>query len=596
MSPTLGCYGDTFARTPALDAFARQSVRYTHAFATAPVCSPSRSCLITGMYATSLGTHNLRSQFPVPPEVKGFPKYLRDRGYFTSNNVKTDYNLANEPEFIRATWDESSAEAHWRHRKPGQPFFSVFNLMITHQSRTGVWSWEEFEKEVQPHLSANERSDPDKVPLPPYYPDTPVVRRGMARYYDCVAAMDKIVAGLLKELEDAGLSEDTVVFFYSDHGSGMPRHKRCLQDSGMRVPLMVRVPKKWQHLTRTRPGEVSTQLVSFVDFPPTVLSLAGVDIPDYMQGVAFLGPKAGKPRTHIYGARDRVDEAFDLARSVRDNRWLYIRNYMPHLPWHQPEGYSDNAELRREITRLAAEGKLNAPQTMYAGKDRPREELYDTQKDPFQIHNLAGDPSHKRRLEQMRHLHRDWVLETRDMGFLPESELAARSQGMPPVVMAEDAGKYPLERLGPAAELVGDAKAVESQIGFMSSTDAGIRYWGVVGLRAQRELPGAAFAALKQAVGDPVPAVRIEAAGALLERGPYGPALDVLAGALISDDWIISVHAARMLELLGEAARPLEAQMRGRLRFAESKLKEADAALYVQFSLQAALTKLGAAK
>ena len=296
MSPHLGCYGDSEAHTPRIDAFARESVRYTRAFATAPVCSPSRSCLITGVYATSLGTQRLRSQFPVPAEFRPFTALLREAGYHCTNNVKTDYNLYGEAEFIRAAWDESSPRAHWRSRRSGQPFFAVFNFMTTHQSRASAWPHEQFETEVAAKLTPSERHDPAKLTLPPYYPDTAEARRTWARYRDCIAALDKQVGEVLEQLAADGLAEDTIVCFYSDHGMGMPRGKRCLHDSGLRVPLLVRFPKKWAHLAPAKSGETSDRLVSFVDFAPTVLSLCGVPAPSHFQGEAFLGPDAKEPR------------------------------------------------------------------------------------------------------------------------------------------------------------------------------------------------------------------------------------------------------------------------------------------------------------
>ncbi len=279
MSPHLGCYGDAEAKTPHLDQFAKHAIRYDQAFATAPVCSPARSCLITGMYATSLGTQRLRSHFPVPEWCRPFPQLLREAGYFTSNNVKTDYNVQDESTMIRNAWDRSSDSAHWRDRSSGGPFFSVFNLMTTHQSRTCVWPFEEFERQVGSQLKANERHDPELLTLPPYYPDTPLVRRTWARYRDCIQVMDRQVGQLLSDLEEDGLQDETIVFVFADHGMGMPRGKRVLHDSGMRVPLLVRFPKKYQHLAPALPGSTTDRLVSFVDFAPTVLSLAGIDVP-----------------------------------------------------------------------------------------------------------------------------------------------------------------------------------------------------------------------------------------------------------------------------------------------------------------------------
>ena len=244
MSPTLGCYGDTFATSPNIDALAKASVLYTNAFASAPVCSPSRACLINGLEAPAQGAHQMRSAFPLPKHMTGFPSFLRKAGYFTTNNVKTDYNSGNYQEIIKASWDVTSAAAHWRNRQQGKPFFSIFNLMTSHQSRSMVWPYEKFVSDVQSQLTKSEIHDPTRVPLPPYYPDTPIVRKTVARFYDCVTVMDKQVGAILQQLEDDGLAEDTIVFFYSDHGSGMPRHKRALLDSGMRVPLLVRFPQK----------------------------------------------------------------------------------------------------------------------------------------------------------------------------------------------------------------------------------------------------------------------------------------------------------------------------------------------------------------
>ncbi|MEM6916621.1 MAG: sulfatase, partial [Verrucomicrobiota bacterium] len=357
MSPTLGAYGDEYATTPHLDAFAEESILYTNAFAAAPVCSPSRSTLITGMWASSTGTSQMRSAFPLPEEVEGFPTYLREAGYFTSNAEKTDYNTADAPRLIEDSWTAISPEAHWRDesRNEGQPFFSVFNLMVSHQSRTMVWPYAAFEKHVQSSLSATELHDPATAPVPPYYPDTEIVRKTIARFYDCVTVMDQQVGRLLEQLEEDGLAEDTIVFFYSDHGSGMPRHKRLLHDSGMKVPLLVRFPEKYQHLAPAKPGEKLDRLVTFVDFPKTVLHLAGLELPDYLQGDVFLGEEPEEEVDYVYGFRDRVDEVFDCSRSIRSKDYLYIRNYLPHLSWNQPSVFSDLGEIRQDITKFAAE-------------------------------------------------------------------------------------------------------------------------------------------------------------------------------------------------------------------------------------------------
>lgn len=592
MGPNLGCYGDSYATTPHLDRLASASVRYTNAFATAPVCSPARSCLITGVYATSLGTHGLRSAFPIPEQMRGFPAYLRAAGYYCTNNVKTDYNTANEPAIIRASWDESSAKAHWRNRRTGQPFFAVFNDMVTHQSRTSVWPYEQFQKDLQSQLAPHERHDPAQARVPPYWPDTPVTRRTIARYYDCITLMDRNVGRLLAELEEAGVAGDTIVFFYSDHGAGHPRHKRLVLDSGLRVPLIVRFPEKYRQLAPAAPGEALDRLVSFVDFPATVLSLLGLPIPEYMQGRAFLGSSEAAPRQYVYGARDRVDEAFDMARSVRDKQYRYVRNYMPHLSYHQPEGYSDQAEVRREITRLAAEGELNDVQMAYAGPTRPREELYDTLADPHQIHDLATSPEHKDVLDRMRREHTRWILETRDLGVLPEAESWRQSAGTTPYAMARQPGVFPLPRITATARLVGEPDALSRQVDLLADDDAAVRYWAAVGLRAQGAAAADAREALAAALGDKSPTVQVEASGVLVSLDGNAAALDVLTAALASESGDVALHAARTLQLLGSQARPALPAMQAALRAAKPPHRTPDFAMFLRFALEPAVEKL----
>ncbi|MBM4019110.1 MAG: sulfatase [Planctomycetes bacterium] len=593
MSPFLGCYGDAYAVTPNIDRLAREGVRYTAAFATAPVCSPARSCLITGMYATSLGTQHLRSQFPIPGYIRGFPSYLRAAGYYCTNNVKTDYNTSREPAIVKDSWDDCSATAHWRGRRPGQPFFAVFNSMQTHQSQIGCLPYETFLKNVQAKLAPAERHDPAGAPLPPYYPDTPITRRAWARMYDCITLMDREHVGrLLKELEDDGLAEDTIVFFYSDGGAGQPRHKRLIHDSGLRVAMLVRFPGKHRRLAPAAPGETVDRLVSFLDFAPTVLSLVGLPVPDCMQGRAFLGPAAGEPNGYVYGARDRVDEAYDCARSVRDARYLYIRNYMPHLSHNQPEWYSDQAEVRREITRLAAEGKLAADQLAYAGPARPLEELYDTQADPHQVRNLAASPEHAQVLQRMRSEHRRWVLETRDTGFLAEQEMVERSAGATPLEMAQRDEKYPLARILAAADLVGRPEALSRQVELLKDGDSAVRYWAAVGLKALGRDAAPAREALRAALADPSATVSVEAAGALAAQGGVQPALDVLVKELRGPRPDAAAHAARTLELLGEAARPVLPAMKEAAAALEENLKKFTGHYQTAFALDSSIRRL----
>ncbi len=423
ISPDLGCYGDTYAHTPNLDQFALSGVRFNNAFSTAPVCSPSRSSIITGMYASSIGTMHHRSEGIPPRYVKCFPEYLRAAGYFCTNNSKTDYNF---PCPITA-WDENGKDAHWRHRKECQPFFAVFNLMVTHESRLQM-----NDKKIAQELAdvkPEARHDPAKADLPVYYPDTPVIRKDWARYNDMITEGDIQFARILKQLDDDGLSQNTIVFYWSDHGRCMPRGKRWLWDSGIRVPLLVRWPG---HI---EPGTVRNDLVSLIDLAPTVLNLAGADIPTYMQGQIILGPHTAPARQYIYCHRDRMDETPDTIRCVRDRQYKYIRNFHPELPYAQPIKYMDKIPTMQEWRRLDREGKLVFPQNLFFAKTKPQEELYDVVNDPDEIHNLASDPGYGDQLARLRKALDDWMKKTNDLGLIPEADLQSRMRpgGVTPI-------------------------------------------------------------------------------------------------------------------------------------------------------------------
>jgi len=412
ISPDLGCYGDSYAVTPNIDKLAAQGVRYTNAYSHAGVCAPARSGIITGMYPTTIGTQFMRCKGVPPVQVKCFTEYLRAAGYYCTNNSKTDYQF--DPPMT--AWDESSRKAHWRNRTKGRPFFTVINLTVSHESR----NW--------PKKGEKLLHDPARAVVPPYYPDTPVVRQNLARYYDNVTKMDEQAGKILQQLDEDGLADDTIVWFWSDHGRGLPRGKRWIYDSGIHVPLVIRVPAKWRKLAlpgnpdAVKPESVDDELVAFIDFAPTMLSLAGVKIPSHIQGQAFLGSQKAKPREYIFAARDRMDEAYDLIRAVRDKRFKYIRNYMPHLTRGQDIEYMNRMPTMQEMRRLNAEGKLKGPKKQYFEPTKPVEELYDTHTDPHEVRNLAGDPKYKKVLERMRKVHAEWVQETGDIGLIPEPE------------------------------------------------------------------------------------------------------------------------------------------------------------------------------
>ncbi|MBN2316397.1 MAG: sulfatase-like hydrolase/transferase [Sedimentisphaerales bacterium] len=583
----LGCYGDSFAITPNLDKLAGESVVYTKAFATGPVCAPSRSCLITGVYATSLGTQHLRSDVKLPSEIKCFPEYLREAGYYCTNNYKKDYN------FIDVNvWDESSHEAHWRNRGPGQPFFSVFNFTSTHQGQING-SDEEFFDKYSSKLDPDERHDPVNVTLPPFYPDTPMVRKIWARYYDLMSFLDKQVGDLLDQLQADGLADSTIVFFYADHGLGLPRYKRTLFDTGLHVPLMVRFPAPYQHLSPEKPGERVDELVSFVDFAPTVLSLTKLPIPKYMQGRPFLGQKAKWSRKYIFAASSRVDEAYEFSRCVRDDRYKYIRNFMPHLPYIQPSEYCDQAEIMQELRRVVAEGPLTHAQGLLWAPEKPVEELYDLSEDPYELNNLAESPEHRHILANMRDVLHRWMLQMRDLGLLPEAEMHIRAEGSTPYDIARDPRKFPRKNILDAAGLVGAGpESIPKMVRLLTDSDSAVRYWGVIALTALGSEARGTVDDLKPLLEDSSPNVRFAAAGLLCKLGHCQGALDVLADGLGDEREETVLYAARELQSIGEKACPAVSQMeeaRAKCWADDGKLVNNNHAMFIDWALKNAL-------
>ena len=602
MSPTLGCYGDKYAITPNIDQLAKSSTRYSNAFAASPVCSPSRSVLITGMHNVSTGTHQMRSGFPLPTGVRGFPAYMRKSGYYTTNNVKTDYNSSDAARLIKESWNESSPKAHWRNpnRSQGQPFFSVFNIMTSHQSRSMVWPYSVFKKHVQSELSASEIHDPKKAPVPDYYPDTPLIRKAISRYYDCVTAMDQRVGEIMSQLHEDGLADNTIVFFFSDHGSGMPRHKRLLHDSGMKVAMLIHVPEKWKHLRPTAPGSATDQLVSFVDFPPSVLGLVGLKSPKYMQGIPFIGVGSTQKRKFVFGNRDRVDEVFDCSRSVRNKRWLYIRNYHPHLSWNQPSVFSDLGEIRYEISRVFREdpNSSSVAQRHYAGPTRATEELYNCENDPDNTRNLISgklSDEAKKALQRLRLglvEHRNAV---GDLGALPESEMRrwVKNEGSPmrDIVIGKTDHSPDLERAWAAADKVGTSDSKEL-LELLKKGNVNERYWAAVSLRngffGEKSIQQSAF----EWIQDVAPSVRIEIAGWLaFFPEKREAALNRLVKDLEHPDWAVALQACRAIELLGPKAKPVLGTMKK--LYAKTRHKPGDNNFFIAFSSGAFLDGLG---
>lgn len=431
INPDLGCYsgvwpGAEYAVTPNLDRLAAEGARFDQAFASAPVCAPARSAIMTGCFPTSIGTMHMRTKAVPPPEVKLVPEYFRAAGYWTANNVFTDFQVELPP----TVFDECSPTAHWRNRPdPGQPFFVAFHGMATHESR--IYLEPEAFAAATAHVDDGDRHNSAQAPVPPYYPDTEVFRTAIARYADLVTEMDHWVGGLLAQLEEDGLAEDTIVVFWSDHGRGMPRAKRWPNEAGLREPLIVRWPG------RIARGTVVTDLVHTMDLAPTMLAAAGLPVPSHMHGVPLFdadGALAETPNQYVYGARDRMDEAEDTSRTVRDARYRYIRHYhpdrsgMPHIQY--PDRLATWSELRRlhseeakQLARGLLPGHLTPLQRSLVAASRPSEELYDVVADPHETSNLAADPQHRAVVARMRQALQQWQERYGDLGLRPEAQI-----------------------------------------------------------------------------------------------------------------------------------------------------------------------------
>jgi uncharacterized sulfatase len=567
IGPHLHCCGDDYSTTPNFDRLAKRGCVYVNTWSSAPVCAPARTAIITGVSPTSTGAEHMRSMTRMPAGWKMFPGYLRDAGYYCTNNGKEDYNLE-KPE---GTWDVtlggnggapggySPANGHWRHRKPGQPFFAVFNNMTTHES--------------QIFKSATNTSivhDPAKARVPAFQPDVPEVRRDWAQYHDLLALEDAQHEARLDELESDGLMEDTIIVVTSDHGCGMPRYKRFPYDSGLHVPMILVFPDKYKHLAPKDyvPGGRSDRLLSTMDLAPTMLGLAGIKPPDFHQGQAFAGPFEKGPRSYLFGFRGRMDERYDLMRSVRDKRFVYIRNYNPHKIYGQHVSYMWSLPSTPVWEQMYKDGKLKAPQTSF-WETKPSEELYDLRTDPDEVHNLATSARHAATLDRFRRAHHAHELEVRDVGLLPEGEIHARAGSSTAYEMGHDPKQYPLERILAAADLASSMQpGVSSRlVSAMKDPDSGVRYWGVMGvlMRGGEEVK-AAHTALQNSLADSSPYVRIAAAEAL---GRYGTAEDFqtvvpllikLADSSQNNSYV-AIHSLNAIDALGKKVAPWKAEI-----------------------------------
>ncbi len=498
-NPYIGAYGDPLAHTPNLDALAVKGILYRNAFSTAPTCAPSRFAILTGLYAEANAPANqMRARGPFPSFLRTYPELLRSAGYYCTNNGKTDYNA--EIPGARIWNQNNTAQAHWRTRPQGAPFMAVFNYLTTHESQLF-------------HTTPG-RVVPDQIRVPAYLPDTPAVRGDYASYYNLIEKMDAQIGQRLTDLEADGLADDTIVFYYADNGGTLPGSKHYLHAQGLRVPLIVYVPPKWQARLGVTPGMIVETPTSLIDLAPTLLSIIGSQVPTTIQGQAFLGG-AATPRRYAFGARDRMDERYDSVRTVTDGRFSYVRNYMPHRPDGMHHAYAWNIKSFQDWERLYLAGKLNRAQRRFF-EPKPFEELYDLKIDPDQIDNRISDPALRGKAQELRRSLDRHMIRINDNGFIPEgSEIEGYGPSRLP-------GAYPLRRIMVIAQAAAraDPRKIKMFRAALSDPNEVIRYWAATGLLI---LGTSAAQAAEQlaavASKDPSPRVRVPAAEALVRTG-----------------------------------------------------------------------------
>uniref|UniRef100_UPI003217276E sulfatase family protein n=1 Tax=uncultured Draconibacterium sp. TaxID=1573823 RepID=UPI003217276E len=482
----IGCYGNKNASTPVIDNLADEGVRFTNAFSTGTVCSPSRSTIITGVRTYKMGTGNHRSNYSIPSYIHGFPYYLQQQGYYVTNNAKTDYNVGNVQAFIKEAWNESSGKAGWWNWNPGQPFFAVFNFAESHQSRTMTHPYAWYLENVLEQLPVQERIGEDVFDMPPIYRDSPEMRKHFARVYNSIKLTDNRIGELLDKLERDNLRDSTIIFFYADHGEGEPRGKTNGIDYGYRVPFVIWFPEMYKHLSPWGSGVVTDELIDFEDLAPTLISLAGGTIPDYLNGRILMGEDRSEEVDYLMLSADRSDNGIDMVRSITDGRFMYSRNYMPFIPQQRYIRYMEISDIVNQM-RADWNADLLNPLQRSVFEARPAEYLFDIESDHWETKNLADNPEYKLVLEKVQKQLDQEIMEARDVMFLPEYEIALISEKGTPYEFRLDETNYPLSEIYAAASLSGrrGEEIAAKQIELLKSKNDIIRYWAVIGLRAQ---------------------------------------------------------------------------------------------------------------
>lgn len=516
----IGSYGNDQAVTPHIDALAKEGVLFENAYSNAPVCAVARATVLTGVYSPTLGAQHMRSRHAIPEKYRPNVEYLRAAGYYCTNRRKTDFNFKGDDD---SYWDDSSGNGHYRNRPEGKPFYSFFSAAASHESSLFK------SKPLEP-----KRLKPEEIDLPPYLPDLPEIRKDYARYHDRITDMDAQVGQLIDQLEKEGLSEDTIVIYSSDHGGILPRGKRYLEETGVKVPMIIRIPKKFQHLSPFKPGDRVTEPVSFVDFSPTLLSLAGTEIPNQMQGRAFLGNSRVEPASDemefLYA--DRFDEIYGMRRGLSDGTWKYTRNFNPHLPLAPYSSYQFGQPGWVAYKKAFEEGILNPEHAALWKAPEVSEQLFDLSADPWEINNLATDPAHSEKLVAMRKRLKDTMRQASDTGLVPEPLFEDLADGttIADYVQSEKFDLDAVLDLAFAASSL-DPANIPRFTKSLSSPDPVQRYWATLGLLVLDEESAAATDAVMPLLEDDSAVVRTTAAEALIIWGNK----DVAEKALLAD-------------------------------------------------------------
>lgn len=557
-SPLIGAYGDTYATTPNIDKLAKKSIVYDNAFANSPVCAPTRSSIITGMHANAIGTGNMRSRNKIPDFIKPYTYYMRAAGYYATNDSKTDYNYATAdiPDgkiLLESTWTEIDSKlwdvGDYSNRQPGQPFFHIYNIMDSH--------------EYNVHTSVTKTKHiPADFTLPPYHPDTPEIRSDWASYYDSISKMDSLVGKKLAELDAAGELENTIIFYYSDHGGVIARSKRFIYDTGTKIPFMVHVPEKFKHLVKRAKGSRTDQMIDTVDLAPTLLHLAGIEKPAHLQGHNIFSAAIEHTKKYNYLYRGRMDERIDLVRALRDKKFKYTRNYMPHRATGQHLNYLWNAQSIRSWQQECLNNRCNKIQQQFWQLKEP-EELYDIESDPWEVNNLAKSPAYNHVLSSMRESLQEKNRRYKDIGFIPEGELAKRTKDITAHQLVRQPS-FPINLVIETAEIasLGKEKYIDLMINRLSHKEATVRYWAAVAFIVLKEKALPAKELLLTRLNDSSADVQIAAAEALSHIGYQQESLAILMKHIMHGSPMVQLHAANVLEAMGDKAKPVAKELR----------------------------------